>query len=137
MLANPYLNYYTNQAGSGLSGYDGVRFQRRNGFFSNIFRSAILPVMKYLGRNLANTGIKVASDALSGENVLESLKTRGKETAQTIAEDAGNRLTKFAQTGTGRRRRFKRNNNSKRIPKSKSKKRRKQPNKFKKNQSIF
>jgi hypothetical protein len=125
MSPNPYLNYYSNQAGNGLSGFDGIRFQNGNGFFSNIFKSTLLPVLKYLGRNIATTGINVASDAIGGENVLNSLKSRSKQQAKVIADDASKRLTHFAQTGSGEKRRFKRKRvikklkNKKKIKRSK------------------
>ena len=105
MSSNPYINYYVNQAGSGIGGFQGVRFQRGQGFFGNIFKSAIMPLLKYLGPKLLKTGASVASDAISGENVLQSLKTHGKSAARDIASDVSERTARFAQTGTGRKRR--------------------------------
>ena len=105
MSTNPYISYYTNQAGSGITGFDGIRFQRGNGFFRNLFKNAIFPVLKYLGKKVAATGVQVASDALDGENVLSSIKARGKRAAQDIAGDVGDRAVRFAQTGEGKRRR--------------------------------
>ena len=105
MYSNPYTNYYVNQAGSGIGGFQGVRFQRGQGFFGNIFKSAIMPLLKYLGPKLLKTGASVASDAISGENVLQSLKTHGKSAARDIASDVGERAVRFAQTGRGRKRR--------------------------------
>jgi len=119
-----YKNYYVNQAGSGISGYEGTRYQRGSGFFGNIFRSAILPLLKYLGKKAASTGVQVASDALSGQNVLESLKSRGKEAAGGLVDDAAVRATKFIQTGKGSRKRklpLKSKKNTKTIKKRKVK----------------
>ena len=110
MASNPYINYYINQAGSGIGGFQGARFQRGQGFFGNVFKSAILPLLKYFGKQALSTGVDVANDALAGENVLESLKTRGKMAARNIASDAGDRVKRYAQTGTGRRRRRRRTN---------------------------
>jgi len=104
MYSNPYINYYVNQAGSGIGGFQGVRFQRGGGFFGNLFRSTIMPLLKYLGPKILKTGVSVASDAIAGENVLSSLKSHGKEAARDIASDVGDRVTRFAQTGTGRKR---------------------------------
>ena len=118
MGSNPYVDYYANQAGSGIPGYQGARFQRGQGFFGNVFRSAILPLLKYLGKSAVSTGAQVATDALTGENVLQSLKTRGKAAAQNIASDASNRAMRFAQTGTGRRRKRKK---PKKVKKNKTK----------------
>lgn len=109
MSSNPYTNYYVNQAGSGISGFQGVRFQRGQGFFGNIFKSAILPLLKYLGPKILNTGASIASDAIEGENVMSSLKKRGKAAAMQMSGDVANRALKFAQTGKGRKRRRKTN----------------------------
>jgi len=105
MSSNPYINYYVNQAGSGIGGFQGARFQRGQGFFGNVFKSAILPLLKYIGPKLLSTGVSAATDAIGGENFLDSLKTRGKTTARNIASDAGERAMRFAQTGRGRKRR--------------------------------
>ena len=105
MASNPYINYYTNQAGSGIGGFQGSRFQKGHGFFGNMFKGAILPLLKYLGPKAVGLGAEVAKDALSGENVVESIKSRGKRTARTIASDLSDRATQFAQTGRGRKRR--------------------------------
>ena len=104
MYSNPYINYYVNQAGSGIGGFQGVRFQRGGGFFGNLFRSTIMPLLKYLGPKILKTGVSVASHAIAGENVLSSLKSHGKEAARDIASDVGDRVTRFAQTGNGRKR---------------------------------
>ena len=105
MQGNPYITYYSNQAGSGISGFQGVRFQRGAGFFGNVFKSAILPLLKYFGRQALSTGTEIATDALDGENVLESMKKRGKQAAKNIAMDASDRAQRFVQTGKGRKRR--------------------------------
>jgi len=105
MSSNPYINYYVNQAGSGIGGFQGARFQRGQGFFGNVFKSAILPLLRYLGPKILSSGVSAATDAIGGDNFLESLKTRGKATAQQVASDAGERAMRFAQTGRGKRRR--------------------------------
>jgi len=144
MYSNPYINYYVNQAGSGIGGFQGTRFQRGGGFFGNLFRNTIMPLLKYLGPKILKTGASVASDAIAGENVLSSLKTHGKEAARDIAADAGMRATRFAQTGTGRkRRRSARISNKVKKRKLTSTKRRRRPRRLNikksaaKNLSIF
>ena len=104
MPGNPYITYYSNQAGSGISGFQGVRFQRGAGFFGNVFKSAVLPLLKYFGRQALSTGADIATDAMDGENIIESMKTRGKQASRTIANDAIGRVKRFAQTGKGRKR---------------------------------
>src|SRR5260370_36504185 len=105
MSSNPYINYYVNQAGSGIGGFQGARFQRGQGWFGNLFKNAILPLLKYIGPKIIKTGASVATDAIAGENVLQSLKTHGKSTAKDIAGDVGERAARFVQTGKGKRRR--------------------------------
>jgi len=105
MSSNPYINYYVNQAGSGIGGFQGVRFQRGQGWFGNLFKNAILPLLKYIGPKIIKTGASVATDAIAGENVLQSLKTHGKATAKDIAGDVGERAARFVQTGSGKRKR--------------------------------
>ena len=50
MPNNPYIDYYTNQAGSGISGFQGYKYQRGHGFFSSIFRNILMPLGKYFGK---------------------------------------------------------------------------------------
>ncbi len=116
-MYNPYEEYYLNQVGSGLGGFEGTRFQRGHGFFGRLFTSKILPALKFLGKHALSAGINVADDVLHGGNVKESFKTRFKETGHDVAEKAVNRARIFAQTGRGLRRR-----KSKRRTKGKTKK---------------
>ena len=32
-----FINYYVNQAGTGITGYFGIRYQKGHGFWENIF----------------------------------------------------------------------------------------------------
>ena len=105
MDSNPFIDYYVNQAGSGISSFQGTRFQRGRGFFSNIFKSAIVPLVKYLGPKVLKTGFDIVSDVSRGEQIVSAVKKRGKRAAQELAEDAAERLHTFAQTGQGGKRR--------------------------------
>ena len=100
---NPYIDYYVNQAGSGLRGFSGTRYQRGYGWFSRLFSSAILPALKFLGKKSLSAGINVADDVLAGKNVKESLKTRAIEGGKETAKAAIDRGNKFLQTGKGKR----------------------------------
>ena len=120
MYSNPYINYYANQAGTGIGGFQGARFQKGHGFFGNVFKSAILPLLKYLGPKAVALGSDVASDAISGVDILNSLQSRGKSALRSVASDAGERAIKFAQTGKGRR--IKRAQPKSRVIKKKPKK---------------
>jgi hypothetical protein len=99
--------YYDEQAGSGLPGFVGNRYQRGNGFFGRIFKSAILPLMKYLGKQAVATGADIAQDALDGQSIKESVKKRGREALTTIGTAGVKRAKHFVQTGKGRKRRKK------------------------------
>lgn len=102
-LGNPYTNYYVNQAGNGISGFEGIRYQRGNGFFGNILKSAALPLLKYLGRQVLSTGVDVAKDVMDGEPIKEAFKARSKAKLRDVATDAINRADAYRQTGRGRR----------------------------------
>ena len=122
---NPYINYYVNQAVSGIGGFQGARFQRGQGFFGNVFKNAILPLIKYLGKRAISAGADVAVDAINGENLVNSLKSRGTSAAQNIADDFSKIATRFAQSGQGRKRRRrktrKHSNNNKTFKKNRRK----------------
>src|SRR5215475_7805746 len=87
MSSSHYVQYYSNQAGGGISGFEGARFQNGHGIFASLLRFG-LPVLKYLGTKAYNAGQQIFSDIFGGENVLQSLKTRGKDLGQDILRDA-------------------------------------------------
>jgi len=102
-MSNSYINYYLNQAGSGLSAFEGVRYQRGNGFFGRLLSGAILPALRFLGRKALSTGVDVGMDALEGNNIKESIKRRSKKAAKDVASAALNRAQRYVQTGRGKR----------------------------------
>ena len=117
-MTNPYLEYYTNQAGSGLTGFQGYQYQRGHGFFGSLFQNILKPLGKYLGRQALATGVNVGSDLLENHNIKDSLKKNIKMTSKNMLKDAITRATKFAQTGSGKKRR-KRNRKKSKIRKKK------------------
>lgn len=100
---NPYNTYYVNQAGSGISVYSGSRYQRGHGLFGKLFSSAILPALKFLGKQALGTGVNVAQDVLHGENFKKSVIRRAKQSGRNTASSAIARTNKFIQTGKGRK----------------------------------
>jgi hypothetical protein len=63
-----YVDYYVNQAGSGIGPvFQGAAHQRGFGFFGNIFR-AVFPLLssgaKAIGSELLNTGFGVLRDSI-------------------------------------------------------------------------
>lgn len=122
---NPYIRYYQDQVGSGLVGFEGVKYQKGHGFFGRLISSFAKPLLSYFGKKALSTGRDIASDLLEGKNIKESVKTRAKETLKKVGEDSleyGKR--KLSQVGSGmrcKRRRItnKKNKNKKRKIKRK------------------
>lgn len=80
--------YYVTQAGSGIAGYHGLKYQRGHGFFGRILRGIILPFLKTAGKKAAAEGIGLAEDLMSGRNFKETAKRRGKSLLKSVAQDA-------------------------------------------------
>lgn len=100
-----FESYYVNQAGNGLPGFHGVKWQRGHGFFGRLLQM-VLPVIKralpVVGKQALSTGISLGKDILAGENVKSSFKNRLKEAGNNLLTEAENSLT---QKGSGRRKR--------------------------------
>lgn len=89
-----FEDFYLNQAGNGISFYQGQPHQKGygiGGWFKKIFRSA-LPFItrgaKTVGKEVLRTGTQIANDVLEGRNVQESTEMRVKETGKTLAKKA-------------------------------------------------
>ena len=71
--------YYVNQAGNGIAGFSGVRYQKGNVFFGRLFNNAVLPFIKYLGKNVLKTGANIATDLVDSDDFsLDNIKDVGK-----------------------------------------------------------
>jgi hypothetical protein len=114
MTSNRFVEYYINQAGTGIAGYSGVRYQKGHGFFGRLLSGAVFPILKYLGKKALNTGINIGSDILQGENFKTSMKKRLKTTGFDIAEDALEKVKNYKQKGSGRRQKSSKKKSSKR-----------------------
>lgn len=103
---NLYDAYYQAQVGNGLPVFIGGRTsQRGNGLgnvLSGLFRSAV-PLLKQTGKAIlkegAKTGLKVAGDVLSGQNVKDAASQRAREAGkrlytQAIGQLSGNKKRK-------------------------------------------
>jgi hypothetical protein len=133
---NPYLSYYNNQVGTGLAGFQGLRYQKGHGWFGRLFTS-VLPFMKQvlpaLGKRALPSGISLAQDILSGENVGRSAVKRLKEAGRNIADQSVDMIkTKLLQSGSGGKRHVKfttrrRKKKATKVNKKGSKKRKQQP----------
>ncbi len=78
------------QIGHGMVGFKGSAYQRGAGIgnlLGGLLRS-FLPVAKSIGKSVGRqalrTGVEVASDALSGENIGQSIRNRGKAGANKL-----------------------------------------------------
>lgn len=110
MALNPYTKYYCIQAGSGISGYAGSKYQRGNGWFNNLFKK-LKPALKYVGKEGLKTLTSIGRDVISGENFSETSQKHLKASGKRVASKAFDEIDKFAnkgnpveQTGTGKRR---------------------------------
>lgn len=108
---NPYNNYYLNQVGSGLPGFQGVRYQRGAGFFGRLFSGTIFPFLKQLLPELGKRAIPsvagLGQDILAGENVKQSALKRLKTLGHDIADETLDQVKSRLQRGSGKRRRKK------------------------------
>jgi hypothetical protein len=98
--------YYADQAGNGISYFQGQRFQRGNGFFGNFFRGSVMPLLKkvlpYLGRQAVETGSDFVEGLRGGQDFKQAARGSLKKRAGAITEDALTRIK--GQIGSGRRR---------------------------------
>ena len=95
-----YNNYYANQVGNGLGVFSGTTIHKGAGIGSligSIFRKT-MPLItkgaKTIGKQLVQTGLNIASDAMQGENVKSSaeknFKTAGNNLLSALADSFSN-----------------------------------------------
>lgn len=119
-----YEQYYTNQAGSGLSVFEGYHGQRGHGIGSTLaglFRSA-MPMLKRglasFGKQALSTGLQVASDMADGNSFSDSIKVRSREGIKRLAADGVDYLNNGStQSGSGYKRRRRRKSLTVRVKK--------------------
>lgn len=100
-------DYYKNQAGTGIGGFAGQRYQKGDGFFGRLISGSVLPIIRkvlpYLGKTALNTGVNILSDVASGDSVRSSAKRRLQETGRKVGEKAMAKVKEI--TGSGKRKR--------------------------------
>lgn len=100
-------DYYINQAGSGIGGFQGVRYQKGNGFFGRIVSGTVMPILKkvlpFLGKTALNAGSEILSDIEKGEDIKTSAERRLIESKKKIGRAAMNKVKLL--TGEGKKRR--------------------------------
>ena len=99
--------YYRNQAGSGIGGFAGQRYQKGDGFFGRLVSGSILPIIRkvlpFLGKTALSTGVNILSDVSTGEKFTSSAKRRLKESGKKIESRAMAKVKEI--TGSGKKRR--------------------------------
>ena len=104
-MSNPYLDYYTQQAGTGLTGFQGYRYQRGHGFFGRLISKAVFPLLKFLGKRALSTGADIATDVLVNKrNIADAAKERLENEGRELASAGIQRAKKFVLEGKGRKR---------------------------------
>ena len=114
-MNNPYVRFYLDQQGRGMSVFRGSPWQMGHGQkgygLGGLFRSVARSVMplvksgaKALGNIALNSGANFVSDVLAGKNVKQAAKARALEGVKTAKTKAAQRVQRFAQTGQGRAR---------------------------------
>lgn len=113
-----YESFYISQAGGSIDPYISYRYlpgQRGRGFFGNLFRSSIMPlihqVMPYLKDTVVSGVEGVVEGIKEGRSLKDSAKRQLKRTASTVLQDMASKISR--QSGSGlkhkrRRRRTKR-----------------------------
>ena len=81
----------------------GNRYQKGNGFFGRMLRSAIYPLLKYIGSKGIKTAVAIGREAVLDPNT--DMKTIAKrklaETGLEVMEDGVKKVKEYAQSGNG------------------------------------
>ena len=111
-MTNPYVRYYLDQQGRGMTVFRGSPWQTGHGqmgyglggLFCSVAR-AVMPMVKRGAKALGNIALKSGAnfvgDVLAGKNVKEAAKARTLEAANVAKKKVVNKL--MNQTGSGKR----------------------------------
>ena len=101
-----YNDYYARQAGGALPYFAGAQYQRGHGLgslFGSLLRST-MPIIKRgavaLGRGALKTGVRIAGDVLSGQNIKTAAKRRVTDAIGSIRAPPGKRIKRAAAKAT-------------------------------------
>lgn len=101
--------YYVKQAGSGIGGFSGSRYQKGDGFFGRFVSGSILPLLKkvlpYLGKTALSAGADILGDVSQGQKLGESFKNRMNETGQKITDKSMSKVRELVGGGPKKKRR--------------------------------
>ena len=106
--------YFTDQAGSGISTYEGYRYSspvnlKGSGFFGRLISSGLMPILRkilpYAGKKAFSTITDIAGSLKEGKSPGEAIKGSLKRTAASVVRDAANKIeSKLTGKGIGKRR---------------------------------
>jgi len=103
---DPYLRYYTHQAGSGVGNvYRGASFQRGHGigsFLGGLFRT-VSPILKSIGHEALKSGVGLLSDVVYSTPTREAFRNRAKEFTTTLKRKADTGVDRL-MSGSGYKR---------------------------------
>ena len=123
-----YNEYYARQAGGALPYFAGAQYQRGHGLgsmFGGLLRSA-MPLIKRgavaLGRGALKTGVRIAGDVLSGQNIKTAAKRRVTDAGRSM-------LRNFDFPGVRPRKRIKRAPSKTGVTTAKGRRKRQTPKK--------
>ena len=101
-----YNDYYARQAGGALPYFAGAQYQRGHGLgslFGGLLRSA-MPLIKRgavaLGKGALKTGVRIAGDVLSGQNIKTATKRRVTDAVLSSIRSPPGKLIKRAAAAT-------------------------------------
>ena len=106
-----YNDYYARQAGGALPYFAGAQYQRGHGLgslFGSLLRSA-MPLIKRgsvaLGKGALKTGVRIAGDVLSGQNIKTAAKRRVTDAVMSSIRAPPGKRTTFTAVKRRRKKR--------------------------------
>jgi hypothetical protein len=111
-MTDPFVEYYLNQAGSGIGPvFRGAMYQRGHGigsWLSGLFRS-VFPLFKSgaktIGQEALNAGFGLLRDTINQKPLKASLKERMREVGNNLMSKADDRIDAMHGSGYKRRKR--------------------------------
>ena len=93
--------YFIDQAGSGISTYEGYRYSspvnlKGSGFFGRLISSGLMPILRkimpYVGKKALATVTDIASSIREGKSPMDAIKGSVKKTAAGVVRDAADKI---------------------------------------------
>ena len=58
----PYIEYYQQQASTGIEAYGRLRYRRGHGLFIRLLSKAVYPLLRFFEKQAVGTAANIASD---------------------------------------------------------------------------